>query len=191
MLEVKFQVRDIELKEITKDYIIERLQKIEKLVPDLENLTVSIERESNSKNKNNLCKVDITIKMPHAFIKVENKGENINSVVDKLMAPLLKKITRYKSQEERWVKHKEWKSIQLETVTQSDDQVHNEPIRNDYEPKIKRKFYEDDSPIHPAEAIEKMELLGHEQFIFKNIENNKYAIIIKDKNTGYQLIQPK
>ena len=191
MLEVKFQVRDIELKEITKEYIIEKLQKLEKLIPDLENITVTIDRESNSKNKNNLSKVDITIKMPHAFIKVENKGESINTIVDRLLAPLLKKITRYKSQEERWVKHKEWKSVQLENITQSDDQVHNEPIRNDYEPRIKRKFYEDDSPIHPAEAIEKMELLGHEQFIFKNIENNKYAIIVKDKNTGYQLIQPK
>jgi ribosomal subunit interface protein len=191
MLDVKIQVRNFDLKDITRDYIIERLQKFEKLIPDYENLTVTIDRLSNSKSKNNINEVDITLKMPHAFIKVENKGVNINTLFDKLLSPLHKKITRYKSQEERWTKHKEWKSIQIEKISQSDEEVASDIPSTNYEPIIRRKFYKDDSPIHPAEAIEKMELLGHEQFLFKNIENNKYAIIVKDKIMGYELIQPK
>jgi putative sigma-54 modulation protein len=191
MIKINFQVRNIELKDITKEYIIEKLQKLEKLIPDYENLTVTIDKISNSKSKYNLNQIDITLKMPHAYIKVENKGVNINTVIDKLLAPLLKKITRYKSQEERWTKHKNWKVIQIEKTYASEDNSENEDIQVNYEPLIKRKFYLDDSPIHPVEAIEKMELLGHQQFLFRNIENNKYAIIVKDINIGYQLIQPK
>jgi ribosomal subunit interface protein len=191
MLDVKFQVRNIELKDVTKEYIIERLQKFEKLIPNCENLTVTIDRISNSKIKNNLSKIDITIKMPHAFIKVESKGSNINSILDKLLSPLQKKIIRYKSQEERWVKHKEWKTIQIENTTQGEEEIQNNEVPSNYEPLIKRKYYQDDSPIHPAEAIERMELLGSQQFLFKNIENNRYAIIVKDKNSSYELIQPK
>jgi len=191
MLDVKFQVRNIELKAVTREYIIERLKKFEKLVPNCENLTVTIDRISNSKIKNNLNKIDITLKMPHAFIKVENKGSNINSLIDKLLPPLQKKIVRYKSQEERWVKHKDWKTIQIENTTQGEEEVQNNTILNAYEPIIKRKYYQDDSPIHPVEAIERMELLGSLQFLFKNIENNRYAIIVKDKNSDYELIQPK
>lgn len=191
MLDVKFQVRNIELKDVTREYIIERLQKFERLIPNCENLTVTIDKISNSKIKNNLNKIDITLKMPHAFIKVENKGSNINSLLDKLLPPLQKKIIRYKSQEERWVKHKEWKTIQIKDTTQGEEEITNNAVLNNYDPIIKRKFYQDDSPIHPVEAIERMELLGSLQFLFKNIENNKYAIIIKDKNAGYELIQPK
>jgi len=191
MLDVKFQIRNIELKEVTRKYIIERLQKFEKLIPNCENLIVTIDRISNSKIKNNLSKIDITLKMPHAFIKVENKGSNINSLIDKLLPPLQKKIVRYKSQEERWVKHKEWKTIQIENTTQGEEEITNNQVLNNYDPIIKRKFYQDDSPIHPVEAIERMELLGSQQFLFKNIENNKYAIIVKDKNSCYELIQPK
>ena len=191
MLDVKFQVRNVELKDLTREYIVERLQKFEKLIPEFETLTVTIDKVSNSKSKNNLSKMDITLKMPHAFIKVEDRGVNINSLIDKLLAPLQKKITRYKSQEERWVKHKEWKTIQIENLSQIDDEIHNEIVPSNYEPLIKRKYYEDDTPIHPTEAIERMELLGHEHFLFKNIENSKYAIIIKNKNIGYELIQPK
>ena len=191
MLDVKFQVRNIELKAVTKEYIIERLKKFEKLIPNCENLTVTIDRISNSKIKNNLNKIDITLKMPHAFIKVENKGSNINSLIDKLLPPLQKKIVRYKSQEERWVKHKDWKTIQIENTTQVEEEVQNNTILNAYDPIIKRKYYQDDSPIHPVEAIERMELLGSQQFLFKNIENNRYAIIVKDKNSDYELIQPK
>ena len=193
MLEVKFQVRNVELKPATKEYIVERLQKFEKLIPDIENLTVTIDKISNSKSKNNLNKVEITLKMPHAFVKVEDKGVNINTLVDKLMAPLLKRITRYKSQEERWVKHKEWKMVQLKNSIENLEEEMTEEVidPSHYEPKIFRKFYDDDTPLHPAEAIEKMELLGNDQFLFKNIENNKYGIIVKIDNSGYELIQPK
>ena len=107
--------------------------------------------------------------MPHAFVKVEDKGVNINTLVDKLMAPLLKRITRYKSQEERWVKHKEWKMVQLKNSIENLEEEMTEEVidPSHYEPKIFRKFYDDDTPLHPAEAIEKMELLGNDQFLFK------------------------
>ena len=191
MLDIKFQVRNVELKDITRKYIIERLQKFERLIPNYENLTISIDKVSKSKLKNNINKVDITIKMPHAFIKVENEGSNINTLIDKLLPPLQKKILRYKSQEERWVKHKEWKTVQLDKNVQGEEEIAVNTTLNNFEPNIKRKYYQDDSPIHPIEAIERMELLGSQQFLFKNIENNKYAIIVKDKASGYELIQPK
>lgn len=190
MLEINFQIRNIELLPKTKDYIIERINKFDKLLVGYENLTVSIVKISNSKVKNNFYEMDITLKMPHAFIKVEEKGTNINTLIDNLLEPLSKKINRYKSQEERWVKHKEWKSAQVDALglDSGDEGLISE---NTYEPKIYLKYYEDDSPMHPAEAVEKMELLGHNQYMFKNIENNKYGLLVKINNIGYELIQPK
>ena len=189
-MEINFQIRNIEIQPQTKLYIEEKLRKFDKLITGYEILTVTITQISNSKIKNNLYKMDITLKMPHAFIKVEEKGTNINSLIDKLIEPLGKKLTRYKSQEERWVKHKQWKLSQVEALDENQEEEINISDTN-YEPKIYRKYYGDDTPIHPAEAVEKLELLGHNQYMFKNIENNRYALLVKKDNIGYELIQSK
>ena len=67
---------------------------------------------------------------------------------------------------------------------------HNQD-NTDYDPYIKKKYYEDDSPMHPAEAVERMELLGHNSFIFKNIETGAYAMLYRRDKGGYGLVEPK
>ncbi len=45
--------------------------------------------------------------------------------------------------------------------------------------------------MHPQEAIERMTLLGHKSFIFKNIENDKYAMVyIRDDGFTFGLVEP-
>ena len=39
------------------------------------------------------------------------------------------------------------------------------------------------------EAILQMELLGHDFYLFKNTETNKFSVIYKRKNSDYGLIE--
>lgn len=39
------------------------------------------------------------------------------------------------------------------------------------------------------EAILQMELLDHDFYIFKNIDNNKVSVVYKRKDKGYGLIE--
>lgn len=189
MVNINFQVRAPNFQESTKDYIQNRISNLEKLLVGYENLMIRIESISNTKSRYVQYKIAITLKMPQAFIKVSETGRNINTSFDKLLGPLEKKLARYHSQDERWGKHKEWKLKQGDHAKEADtliDEVHY----NTYEPSIKRKFYDDDTPLHPAEAIEKMELLGHDSFLFKNIENNRYSMIYRRRKGGYGIVQP-
>ena len=45
--------------------------------------------------------------------------------------------------------------------------------------------------MHPAEAIERMELFGHEAFLFKNVKNGKYSVVYKRRDGTYGLVEPK
>ena len=44
-------------------------------------------------------------------------------------------------------------------------------------------------PMDEEEAILQMELLGHQFYLFRNIDTSKEAVIYKRKNGGYGLIE--
>lgn len=194
MSKINFQVRVPNFSEETKKYINDKLNKIIKYSKEIDIINVKVDLENSINDKKPVYKVEVDVIVPNAYIKVQQTGLIINNIIDSLIDPLSKKIKRYSSQKERWVKHKEWKIEQIEEL----DEIENikDNTNHDYDnttfiPKIKRKFYNNDSPIHPAEAIEKMELLGHDSFLFKNIENSKYAMIYRRKSGGYGMVQPE
>ncbi|MGD8517863.1 MAG: sigma 54 modulation/S30EA ribosomal C-terminal domain-containing protein, partial [Anaerolineae bacterium] len=46
-------------------------------------------------------------------------------------------------------------------------------------------------PMHAEEAVEQMELLGHDFFIFYNAEEGQLNVIYRRKDGNYGLLQPE
>jgi putative sigma-54 modulation protein len=46
-------------------------------------------------------------------------------------------------------------------------------------------------PMTPEEAIEQMELLGHDFFLFSNAETQRANVVYRRRNGGYGLIEPE
>jgi ribosomal subunit interface protein len=190
MININFQIKAEKFQESTRSYMQEKVDRLEKLLGNYESFTISINPIANSKFRFTIYRLMITVKMPQAYVKVENTGNNINKVFDKLIEPLQKKLNRYHSQDSRWNKLKERKLIEnLADVPLEDISQDGEVIS--FEPNIRYKYYDDDKPLHPAEAVEKMELLGNNCYLFKNIENNRYAMICKVDDSNYTLVQPE
>jgi len=60
-----------------------------------------------------------------------------------------------------------------------------------YVPTIKiRKKVEDMSPLEEGEAIERMELLGYDQILFRSKESGKISMIYRRKDGSYGLVEP-
>jgi len=183
-----FGIRDQSITEETKNYIIEKLKKIESLTKGVENITVNIFQTKRHINDFKDLQLEILIKLPKVFVKVEGKGHNVNVIFDSVMPVLVKRLKRYAQNfETRWSKNIGWKEKELKKSMIVDD----EPTDTFYEPHIKRKLLTDKPPMHPAEAVERMELLGHASYLFKNIKTNNYAMIYKREKGGYGLVEPK
>lgn len=183
-----FGIRDQTVTEETKEYIRNKISKLNNLAKGAESITINIVQTKTHINDFKDLQLEILVKLPNAFVKVENKGHNINVLVDKLIPVLKKRLSRYHEIfETRREKQLGWKAKDLEKSIFIDESVDN----TNYEPYIKRKYLEENSPMHPAEAVEKMELLGHTSFLFKNIENGLYAMLYKREKGGYGLVQPK
>ena len=188
MLNIIFGIRDQNITEKTKDYIREKLSKLENFIKEAENVTVNIVQTKTHKSDFKDLNIEVLIKLPKAFVKVEDKGHNVNVIIDKIVPVLQQRLKRYHQDfRTRWSDNSGWKIKELEKSMSIE---HNQD-NTDYDPYIKKKYYEDDSPMHPAEAVERMELLGHNSFIFKNIETGAYAMLYRRDKGGYGLVEPK
>jgi len=56
---------------------------------------------------------------------------------------------------------------------------------------VKRKVIKDMEPIQEAEAIERMELSGYDQYLFKNKNTGKISMIYRRNYGGYGLVEPE
>jgi putative sigma-54 modulation protein len=45
-------------------------------------------------------------------------------------------------------------------------------------------------PMTPEEAVEQMELLGHDFFLFSSAETQRANVVYRRRNGGYGLIEP-
>jgi putative sigma-54 modulation protein len=131
--------------------------------------------------------------LKNGTIRCEEKGTDLYGLVDKTHDTLKVKVEKYKDKLTDHIHDKEAVIEQYEE--DSDDRYSTILIHESvsgYAPKIaKRKAYSDNRPLHPAEAIEQMEMLGHTSFLFKNIETNKYAMVYKRDDGDYGLIEPE
>lgn len=191
MLDIQYIGKNIKISDKVQGYVQEKLSKHEKLLEKNTGITVLIkENKSNSGDTRNY-KMEISANMPHAFIRVEGRGSEISSIIDELEVLLKRRLKRYHDQFQKWQKEVPWRVREIEDTLEDVPDYEENISYKDYEPEIKVKEYSDDTPLHPAEAIEKMELIGHECFLFNNIETGKYSMIYKRSDGGYGLVQPK
>lgn len=195
MTQFKYIGRHIKPTEATKEYIEEKILKHKNLFRDDTNQIVVVITHNNTKeshyNHDNEFKVEISLNMPHAFLKVEERGASIESIVDNLEVLLKRKLKRYREQGKRWEKETPWKYSELEgQETEIDFEAEVDNYVN-YEPIVKIKQYENNQPMHVAEAIERMELLGHDCFLFKDIDRDNYSMLYRRRRGGYGLVIPR
>lgn len=157
-------------------------------------IEVEIKQTSSHEGREEDITVEVTITMPKVLIRVEESSSDLYIILDKIDPILRRRLIRYHEYKRELEGRKSWKSL---AKKQFDDEIEkvNEDIyaqKTEIEPMITRfKQYSQNSPMHPIEAIERMELIGHEAFLFRNIETDKYSMVYKRKDGTYGLVEPK
>ncbi len=189
MQDITIHTRNTTIKPDFKKKIQKKIEKHSNLLEQATSIEVII---TKIKSQGNLkfYEFKISVKLPRAFIKVKESGKNLNDLLDQVENILFRRLKRYHDLKRKWEGTESWKEvIKNDYYLDIDSETFDD--YSDFEPIItKRKTYEDDTPRHPAEAIELMELLGRTAFLFKNIETGKHSMVYKQKDGSYALIEP-
>lgn len=173
-----------------KKYAIDKIKKYEHLWSEATSLEVSLKEYMNRKGIKDDFRVDITVKLPKSTVRVEVNGENMYANIDEASDTLARRLNRYLERRAYWEGVTPWKVLEADAQLREIEEETSDDY-SDYVPTIAvRKKIEDMSPLEEGEAIEKMELLGSDQLLFRNKETGKISMLYKRAQGGYGLVEP-
>ncbi len=177
--------------EALKKYVLEKLGKYEHLWNEAVAMDVYLKENIKSRGVKDNFRIDITVDLPQSPVRVEVSGENMYANIDEATDILARRLKRYLERKEYWEGETPWKVLEANALIKDMSANEKADIYADYVPTIAvRKEIEDMSPLEEGEAIERMELLGYDQFLFRNKKTNKISMIYKRKKGGYGLVEP-
>ncbi len=180
--------------EALKKYLLEKIMKKEELFTDATSIEVSFKEFVHSKGVEHDFRIDINVKLPNTVVRVEERGSDMYANIDRGTDILFRRLKRYNDKKEYWEGKASWKILEAQEALKALEEEAGTELEDysDYVPKIaKRKVIEDMSPIEEGEAIERMELSGYDQYLFRNKSNNKICMLYRRKQGGYGLVEPK
>ncbi len=172
---MEFIIRGDKLKitDAMNDYIEEKLGKLEKYLKNSDNVRVNV----IVKVKNHEQRVEITIPLKAYILRSEETRDDFYTAVDKAVDKLERQIRKNKTR------------MSKQTKTEMDFDISEIENEQEEENKILKRKVVEVKPMNEEEAIIQMELLGHQFYMYKDSETNKYAVVYKRADGNYGIIE--
>ena len=185
--DIRYTFLGMDSSDALKNYIWEKLNKREDLLKHATSLEVAFRQSKATKGVVNDFRVDISVDLPETPVRVEQRGEDMYANIDLAVDTFVRRLQRYVDMKARWSGEEEWRVDDGEVTgdhLELDDYV-------DYTPKIvRRKKIEDTSPLEEGEAIERMDMLGYDFFLFRNKKTDKMSVVYRRKDGSYGIVEP-
>lgn len=179
---LQIYTRNIELTERLRDYVEAKVAKFERFLPSLETIRVDLS-ESNARDSTRRMVAQITINVPKAILRAEERAGDIFAAIDAVMDKMYRRVDRYKGR-------KTTKRRAAPLSGESLDVAAEEVVEEEPTPNIVRiKEFEVHS-ITPEEAIEQMELLDHLFYIYLDGNDGRLSVIYRREAGNYGVLKP-
>ena len=175
----------LKLTQKLQTYVEKKTVRLDRYMPNV--MTVNIDlSEQNAKNTNERQVAQITVRDKRGTIlRAEERGGDIFASVDVVIDKMYRQISRYKGKrQQRRRKHGGIDEFALaEPLPVEAESVDQEPI-------ILRRKQFSLQPMPLDEAVDQMELLGHDFFVFFSTEDSNVNVLYKRRDGNYGLLQP-
>lgn len=188
-MKLVIQGKNIEITDAIRDYVD---QKIEKAVSHYQSLTTEVDVHlSVARNPriNPKQTAEVTIYANGSVIRAEESSENLYASIDLVADKIARQLRKYK--EKRYDK-----THNPKTGAIVEQQPIVEDLIGDRTPELPtdvvRSKYFAMPPMTVQEALEQLQLIDHDFYMFRNAETNEINVIYERKHHGgYGLIQPR
>ena len=128
--------------------------------------------------------VEVTVTTKSRLVRAHASAGDPTSAVDQVIDRLERQIKKLKGRQVHRTQHAEGVKAMTPPAQPPDTDESGEQLFARYK-RIGIK------PMTPGEAIEQMELLGHDFFLFLNAETQQANVVYRRRNGGYGLIEPE
>lgn len=186
---IKVSGRGMTVSKSIRGYVLDKLSKYDRIFDIATSIDVELTESLSNRGVKSDYRIEILMHLPKVDVRVEKEGPEMYALIDEITDVLARKIKSYRAKLRQWEGKDSWKLEEVKEDKENDNKD-KDPYVIDYVPRIaRRKKIEDGSPISEAEAIEKMEMMGYDAFLFKSIENKKYCMVYRRKKGGYGIVE--
>lgn len=160
-----------------KDYITEKMERLNKYFENAKNIKASV----IIRVKNNEQIIEVTVPTSKFTLRAEEKHADLYAAIDLVIDKLERQIRKNKTRLND--KYKNIIQFGIPVLEENDEEEEELKI-------VKRKNI-DTKPMDEEEAILQMELLNHDFFVFKNVDEECVSVMYKRRDGNYGIINVK
>ncbi len=171
---------NVEVSETIQAYVEKKIGKLGRYLPSIGEGKVEISREG-AKMPEQRFTVQVTLDSKGVLIRAQEKSKDIRTAIDKVANVLSKRIERYKG--------KLYDKGRGVSFARQGAAIEAEEIEAPQRVVKSKRFLVKPMPVD--EAINQMELLGHDFFLFIDADSERLNLLYRRENGDYGLIEPE
>lgn len=184
-MQVTIKSRNLDVPDALREYIEGRVSKLDRYLNNIHEARVDISVQ-NHKSAGDRHTVQLTLRSDSTILRAEDRSGDIRTSVDAVLDKMTRQIDRFKG--------KHWRArtrsaspaqVMAERMEQADLA---EGVASEGEVVRVKRF--ETRPMDVDEAIEQMELLSHDFFIFYNVNEDTFSVVYRRRDGGYGLLIP-
>ncbi len=200
-MDVIVKGHNLKVTESLEEYARKKVSKLDRYLPNIHDVRVDLTNE-HTRRGNNLMTAQITVRHERgAILRAEEKiNGDITNAIDSAIDKMYRRIQRFKGKRVRKGRERFIATIEeldiAEPIPDMEDFVDeyadfaDEALPEVPTSPVERRKVVELSPMNEAEAIEQMELLGHNFFVFYNAEANAVNVLYRRESGGYGILVP-
>lgn len=186
-MDVIFRGQHLTISDNFRKYAAEHLGRVERHLPMADHAIVDVRREAKSGEGRFV--VQVTISANGNYLRAEERNHDMEAAIDAVADVLDRQVKRFKERKILRSERRVEKDGRM--PVQADSSGEGQPLPPDTamvgESVVRIKHFRM-KPMTEAEAIEQMELLGHDFFLFRDANRDELALVYKRTDNDYGLI---
>ncbi|BAN62248.1 ribosome-associated translation inhibitor RaiA [Streptococcus constellatus] len=177
---IKYSIRgeNLEVTEALRDYVVSKLEKIEKYFQADQELDARVNLKVY---REKTAKVEVTIPLGSITLRAEDVSQDMYGSIDLVTDKIERQIRKNKTKIER--KNRNKKSTSQLFTDAVIEEVEAAPA------KVVRSKQIDLKPMDLEEALLQMDLLGHDFFIYTDVEDNTTNVLYRREDGDVGLLE--
>lgn len=185
-MDLELTTRDVPLTDTIRDYVERKIGRLDRYLPDVRTIRVEL-RHGVKRSMGDAYTVQVTAWVGRTVLRAEETNADLFAAIDLASDKLQRQAERYKGKRvDRWHGHghaappSELEAI-LEPEIDEDESVAERIVR--------RKRFELYA-MSEEEAVDQLELLGHDFFVYRDGDTGSVNVLYRRKDGGLGLIEP-
>ncbi len=172
--------KNVEVSEAIRTYAEEKLGRLERQLADPTRVELELAVEKNpSIAANHVAEATVWTKGP--VLRAKEASADMRASIDLLVDKLERQVSRYREKRQRSHRRDNGRAP-AESPNQATTEEGGPVI-------VKTKQFAL-KPMTAEEAVLQLELVGHDFFVFRNVDSDEINVVYRRRDGGYGLIEP-